>query len=64
MVLGVMLGFMVESNYRRALALASGDILTFLRDPISATLLGIACLIVTLSLLRHAGGRRWQAVRG
>ena len=36
MVLGVVLGFMVESNYRRALVLASGDHMTFLHDSISA----------------------------
>ena len=46
MVLGVVLGFMVESNYRRALALSDGDHLTFFRDPISAGLLGIAALVV------------------
>ena len=39
MVLGVVLGFMVESNYRRALVLSSGDHMTFLQDPISAALL-------------------------
>ena len=42
MVLGVVLGFMVESNYRRALVLSGGDHLTFIRDPISAVLLGLA----------------------
>ena len=36
---GVVLGFMVESNYRRALVLSGGDHLTFLQDPISAVLL-------------------------
>ena len=41
MVLGVVLGFMVESNYRRALVLSSGDHMTFLRDPISAGLLAL-----------------------
>jgi putative tricarboxylic transport membrane protein len=60
MVLGVVLGFMVESNYRRALALAGGDILTFFRDPIAAGLLVIASLVVAGSLLRHLrdGGRQ------
>jgi len=56
MVLGVVLGFMVESNYRRALVLASGDHMTFLREPISAALLGLAAIFVTGSLLRHAKG--------
>lgn len=58
MVLGVVLGFMVESNYRRALVLSSGDYLTFLRDPISAALLGLALIFVIGALLRHTAERR------
>jgi putative tricarboxylic transport membrane protein len=61
MVLGVVLGFMVESNYRRALVLSSGDHLTFLREPISAALLGCAAVFVIGSLLRHAGGWRGKS---
>jgi putative tricarboxylic transport membrane protein len=53
MVLGVVLGFMVESNYRRALVLSAGDHATFLRDPISAVLLGFAAVFIVGSLLRH-----------
>ena len=53
MVLGVVLGFMVESNYRRALVLSSGDHTTFLRDPISAVLLAAAGLFIVGSLLRR-----------
>jgi putative tricarboxylic transport membrane protein len=57
MVLGVVLGFMVESNYRRALVLSVGDHSTFVRDPISAALLGFAAVFVIGSLLRHLIGR-------
>ncbi|HLB14735.1 MAG TPA: hypothetical protein VJM14_07390, partial [Burkholderiales bacterium] len=39
LVLGVVLGFMVESNYRRALVLSSGDHSIFVQDPISLGLL-------------------------
>jgi len=53
MVLGVVLGFMVESNYRRALVLSSGDHMTFLQDRISAGLLGFAFVFIAGSLLRH-----------
>lgn len=53
MVLGVVLGFMVESNYRRSLALSSGDHLAFIRDPISAALLALAAIFVAGSLARH-----------
>ena len=58
MVLGVVLGFMVESNYRRALVLSSGDHMTFIQDRISAGLLGFASIFVVGSLLRHARERR------
>jgi putative tricarboxylic transport membrane protein len=53
MVLGVVLGFMVESNYRRALVLSGGDHMTFIQDPISAGLLTVAMLFVVGSLVRH-----------
>ena len=58
MVLGVVLGFMVESNYRRALVLASGDHMTFLQDPISAGLLGLALVFVVGSFVRQGLGER------
>jgi putative tricarboxylic transport membrane protein len=58
MVLGVVLGFMVESNYRRALVLSNGDHMTFLQDRISAGLLIVAVIFLTGSLVRHAMDRR------
>lgn len=61
MVLGVVLGFLVESNFRRALVLSDGDYKTFLQDPISAGLLAVAFLFVAGSLLRHLGEFRKQA---
>jgi putative tricarboxylic transport membrane protein len=57
MVLGVVLGFMVESNYRRALVLSNGDLTTFVRNPISAGLLATALMVLAASLLRQAKGR-------
>ena len=51
MVLGVVLGFMVESSYRRALVLSDGDHWTFLQDRISAALLLVAVLVVIASLV-------------
>ena len=61
MVLGVVLGFMVESNYRRALVLSSGDHTTFVQDPISAALLGLAVLFMTGSLVRSLRGSGTRA---
>jgi putative tricarboxylic transport membrane protein len=58
MVLGVVLGFMVESNYRRALVLADGSHLTFVRDPLPAGLLAVAALFVIGAVVRH-----WRAQR-
>jgi putative tricarboxylic transport membrane protein len=58
MVLGVVLGFMVESNYRRALVLSGGDHWTFLTDRISAALLFVTALVVVASLVRQVRDRR------
>jgi putative tricarboxylic transport membrane protein len=58
MVLGVVLGFMVESNYRRALVLSGGDHMTFLEDPISLGLLLCSLAIVAFSLRREFAQRR------
>jgi putative tricarboxylic transport membrane protein len=57
MVLGVVLGFMIESNYRRALVLSNGDLFTFLRNPISAALLATALVVLVAQLMRQAKSR-------
>jgi putative tricarboxylic transport membrane protein len=62
-VLGVVLGFMVESNYRRALVLSGGDHRIFLQDRISVVLLGLAAVFVIGSLVRHAKEHSRSAVR-
>ena len=53
MVLGVVLGFMVESNFRRSLVISGGDYAIFLKDPISVTLLVISAAIVIFSVRRE-----------
>jgi putative tricarboxylic transport membrane protein len=53
MVLGVVLGFVVESNYRRALVISAGDYRTFIQDPIAAGLLGAALLFTVASVVRR-----------
>jgi putative tricarboxylic transport membrane protein len=58
MVLGVILGFLVESNYRRALVLSDGDHMTFIQDPIAAGLLVFAAIFLTGSLIRHVREHR------
>ena len=58
MVLGVVLGFMVESNYRRALVLSGGDHAAFIQDRISAALLAVALLFIVGALFRRATDRK------
>jgi putative tricarboxylic transport membrane protein len=58
LVLGLILGHMIESNYRRSLVLARGDHMIFLQDPVSAGLLAAAVLFVFGSLARN-----WYAAR-
>jgi putative tricarboxylic transport membrane protein len=55
LVLGVVLGFMVESNYRRSLLIGGGDHLVFLQDPVSAGLLALAAALTAWSLWREFG---------
>ncbi len=52
-VLGVVLGNLVESNYRRSLALSGGELSIFLEDPISIVFLVLAVVIVSASLFNE-----------
>jgi len=52
-VLGVVLGPLVESNYRRSLLLSDGDLAVFLEDPIAIGLLIAAAAFVAISLVRE-----------
>jgi putative tricarboxylic transport membrane protein len=45
MVLGLVLGYMVESNYRRSLLISSGEHSIFVTDKVSAGLLALALLL-------------------
>ncbi|MBI3504141.1 MAG: tripartite tricarboxylate transporter permease, partial [Proteobacteria bacterium] len=53
MVLGVVLGFLVESNYRRSLVLSGGDHGIFVHDPVAVGLLAGAILLTGYSLIRE-----------
>ncbi len=53
LVLGVILGHMIESSYRRSLVLSRGDHSIFIEDPVSAGLLATAVLFVVGSLARN-----------
>ncbi|NNU80182.1 hypothetical protein HMH01_06990 [Halovulum dunhuangense] len=58
LVLGLVLGYLIESNYRRSLLLTNGDHMVFLQDPVSLGLLIVAVLFVVGS-----GIRDWRAIR-
>lgn len=45
MVLGLVLGYLVESNYRRSLVISGGDHSIFVTDPVSAGLLAVALVL-------------------
>ncbi len=52
-VLGVVLGYLVESNYRRSLVISGGDHTIFLSDPVSLGLLASAVGLMAISLYRE-----------
>jgi putative tricarboxylic transport membrane protein len=67
MILGVVLGHMVESSYRRSLVLSGGDLTIFLQDPICLGLLLVALCFVIFSLgreLRDARKTKLQEAHG
>ena len=49
-MLGLVLGYLVESNYRRSLVISGGDHMIFLEDPISLGFLVAAALFIVGSL--------------
>jgi putative tricarboxylic transport membrane protein len=61
LVLGVVLGYMVEANYRRSLLITNGDHMVFLRDPVSLLLLSLAALFLAIVAVREFAGRRKRA---
>jgi putative tricarboxylic transport membrane protein len=50
-IIGLILGPMAEQQFRRALAIAQGDLSVFLTRPLSATLLGLAALVLVTPLV-------------
>lgn len=62
LVLGLVLGSMVEQNYRRALQLSGGDLSTFIGDPVSIVLLGLSALIIVTSIGAPLFRRHWRSI--
>src|SRR4051794_3946626 len=58
MLLGFVLGPLMEENLRRAMLIARGDPTTFVTRPISGVLLAIAAFLVVIALLPMIRGKR------
>ncbi|MFO1281794.1 MAG: tripartite tricarboxylate transporter permease [Burkholderiales bacterium] len=61
LLLGFVLGPMMEENLRRAMSLAHGDWTVFFRRPLSASLLALAVLLVVIMLLPAIRKKRDEA---
>ena len=57
MLLGIVLGPMMEENFRRALLLSRGDVTVFIDRPVCLTLLVLGLLLLFAPLLRKGFGR-------
>jgi TctA family transporter len=55
-LLGFVLGPMVEENFRRALQLSHGDLGVFVSRPISATFIAISVLLIVVQVAAHLAG--------
>jgi putative tricarboxylic transport membrane protein len=53
-IIGLILGPMAEQQFRRAMAIAQGDLSVFVTRPLSASLLAIAVIVVLLPVLLNA----------
>lgn len=61
LLLGLVLGPMMEENFRRTLLLSRGDFTVLVTRPLSATLLGIALLLLVVMLLPALRKKREEA---
>ena len=61
LLLGFILGPMMEENLRRAMLLSRGDPMTFVTRPLSATLLAIAALLLIIIMLPAIRKKREEA---
>ena len=62
LVLGLVLGYMVESNFRRSLVISGGDAMIFLTDKVSLGLLLLAAALTLYTAWREfAGGKKKAA---
>jgi TctA family transporter len=63
MVLGFVLGPLLEENFRRAMLLSGGDPLVFVQRPISATLLLVAAILLLVLIFPAIQRKREEALQ-
>jgi TctA family transporter len=62
MLLGIVLGVMMEDNLKRAMLLSRGDPMIFFERPISAVLLGLSFMVIVVPPMVSAVRRRLGGV--
>jgi TctA family transporter len=60
LLMGLVLGRLLEEHFRRAMNLASGDPMVFLTNPISATLLVVAVVVLLMMMMPSIMKKREQ----
>ncbi|MGR2737455.1 tripartite tricarboxylate transporter permease [Billgrantia sp. Q4P2] len=63
LLLGFVLGPLIEANLRRALLISRGDPMTFLQRPISATILGICMALLLWTIFKALRPRRTKKLQ-
>jgi putative tricarboxylic transport membrane protein len=63
LVLGFVLGPLIEEHLRRALTISDGDLTVFATRPLAATLIVLALLVPCLVLLPRFGRQRAEIFR-
>jgi putative tricarboxylic transport membrane protein len=63
MVLGFVLGSMLEENFRRAMLLSGGDPMVFVQRPISATLLAVAVILLAILIFPAIRRKREEVLQ-
>ena len=58
LLLGFVLGPMIEEYFRRAMVISQGDALVFLQKPVSAVMLAVAAVMLVLTLLPAIARKR------
>jgi TctA family transporter len=61
LLLGFVLGRLMEEKLRQALALSEGSFMTFVERPVAATLLALAAVVIVISVLPAVSRSRQKA---